>query len=314
MAPLEQKWKTLSFDVRRDAIDALTHFLVELGSEGTVHDERVFGSAGDPADPLPPEDEVAHLVAYFPVDSDTAAIEAEIRGALPVLDGAFGPDSASIGAWETVTDDGWSEKWKEHFKPRRVGRRLVVKPTWEEFDATPDDVLILVDPGQAFGTGGHETTTLCMRAIESLFDGGITPKHVLDVGTGTGILAITSLRLGAYEALGIDTDPLSVEAATQNAETNGVADKFRVEGTPLVKVTGVFDLVVANIIAEALVDMKEALVVRVAPCGHLLLSGILGEKGSWVEGEFAEAGATLVRRDDDGAWCSLLFSLPPSAA
>jgi len=226
---------------------------------------------------------------------------------LPVISESFGPGPETFLAAAEITDSGWAEKWKEHFHARKIGRRIVIKPSWETFAPGEGEVVVTIDPGQAFGTGTHETTRMCLRFVEDLFDNRPAPRTVLDVGTGTGILGIATALLGAERVLGIDTDPVAVEVAGQNAEANGVAGIFRTEGTSLSAVAGEHDLVLANLIAEILIDLAEDLVSRCVPGGHLVLSGILSEKTGRVADEFRRHGATLVREATDGQWAALLL-------
>jgi ribosomal protein L11 methyltransferase len=246
------------------------------GSLGTAYDEQLLGASGDPADPVPPPPEITRLTAYFPWETDLWELKRGfLEEFLPVLAESFGAGPEAFESAAEITDTGWAEKWKEHFRARKVGRRLVVKPSWEEYPGADGDVVLTVDPGQAFGTGTHETTRMCLRIAEDGFDRGPSPpRTVLDVGTGTGILGIAAALLGAERVLGIDTDPVAVEVAARNAEQNGVGTAFRAEGTALASVEGEFDLVFGNLIAEILVDLSEAVVARCAPGGRMILSGI----------------------------------------
>lgn len=303
------RWKSFTVEVRREAIDAVTQFLMARGSLGTAYDVQLLGASGDPADPVPPPPEVTRLTAYFPWETDLWELKRGfVEEFLPVLAESFGTGPEAFESAAEITDTGWAEKWKEHFRARKVGRRLVVKPSWEEYPGDGGDVVLTVDPGQAFGTGTHETTRMCLRFAEDVFDRGpAPPRTVLDVGTGTGILGIAAALLGAERVLGIDTDPVAVEVAARNAEQNGVGTAFRAEGTALASVEGEFDLVFGNLIAEILVDLSAAVVARCAPGGRMILSGILTEKSGWVVEEFGTHGASLVEEATDGEWSALLL-------
>ena len=183
----------------------------------------------------------------------------------------------------------------------------MIKPSWETVEAGEGEVVLTVDPGQAFGTGTHETTQMCLRMIEDVFDLFPPPRDALDVGTGTGILGIAAARLGAKRVLAVDTDPVAVDVAGKNAVENGVANVFRAATTPLSAIPGAFDLVLGNLIAEILIDMAPELLRRTAPGGHLVLSGILAEKSGWVVEEFVKNGASLLAESADGQWTALLF-------
>jgi ribosomal protein L11 methyltransferase len=211
---------------------------------------------------------------------------------------------------EVRTED-WAENWKQHFQAVRIGERLVIRPSWEAFEAKAGDVVVTLDPGMAFGTGTHGTTRLCLEALAGLFAGPVPPARVLDVGTGSGILAIASAALGARRVLACDIEPEACRTAHENARQNGLTDRIEVTGAPLESLEEDFDLVLANILAEENVRLAAALVGRLAPGGHLVLSGILEEKEAMVtEGfrNFPLDGPTVSRREE---WCCLVYRRRP---
>ncbi len=301
------RWKSFTVEARREAVDALSYFFTSRGALGMAYDEQRFGVDGDPADPLPAPGDPTKLTAYFPWEADLPTVKREFLEFLRVLADAFGTASGAFVEATEITDCGWAEKWREHFKPSRLGRRITVKPSWETYAASPDEVVLTIDPGQAFGTGTHETTRMCLRFIEDAFDAPAPPRSVLDVGTGTGILGIAAAMLGARRVLGIDVDPKAVETAGENGRINGVADRFEAAVTPLARLGEIFDLVAANVLAEILVDLKGEIAARCAPGGAILLSGILTEKSAWVAQEYAEAEWRLAGQRDDGQWSALLL-------
>lgn len=305
------RWKSFTVETRREAVDAVSHFFTGRGSLGLAYDERLFGPKGDPADPLPPPDEITRLTAYFPWETDLHLLKKEFLEFLPVLAESFGGRSGAFVCAAEITDGGWAERWKENFTARRVGKRLVVRPSWEGYEAKPEEVVLVIDPGQAFGTGTHETTRMCLQLTEEVF-ADHPPESVLDVGTGTGILGIAAAKLGARRVVGVDTDPKAVSVASENARANGVEGIFCATAAPLDRIGGVFDLLQANLIAEILVDMKKDLCARAREKGALILSGILEDKKAWVEEEFAGAGASVARRMRDGQWAALLLRRAPA--
>lgn len=301
------RWKSFTVETRREAVDALSHFFTEHGALGMAYDERLFGPDGDPIDPLPPPEEVTRLTAYFPWEADLHSVKKEFLDFLPVLAESFGSEPGSFISAAEITDFGWAEKWKEHFKPKRVGRRIIVKPSWEPYSSAADEIVLTIDPGQAFGTGSHETTRMCLELLEEAFDALPAPRRVLDIGTGTGILGIAAARLGASGSVGIDVDPKAVEVAGENARNNGVEDRFHAATTPLSCMEGRYDLVLANVIAEILIDLKHEITARLVPGGGVILSGILSEKSDWVEKEYEAAGCRLTGKKEDGQWTALHF-------
>ena len=245
---------------------------------------------------------------YVAADDPAAARVAvdEVRTALGHLQAfALRP----IGELETrvVHEEDWAEAWKEHFPVMRVGRRLVIRPTWRTHDAATDDVVISLDPGQAFGTGLHPTTRLCLAGIEAWADSSLlSDARVLDVGTGSGILAVAAALLGASYVLAIDKDPLAVEYAAANAAQNGMSEfiEARTATLPLAE-PAQFHLVVANLIAGLLVDQADELAKTVRPGGRLLASGIYREREGEVRRAFESAGLGVVGRSSDEDWVSL---------
>jgi ribosomal protein L11 methyltransferase len=214
-----------------------------------------------------------------------------------------------IGELQTrvVHEEDWAEAWKEHFPVLRVGRRLVIKPTWREHVAEPADVVIALDPGMAFGTGLHPTTRLCLAGVENWADAGLLRgARVLDVGTGSGILAIATGLFGASAVLAIDSDPLAVEISGQNAARNGLGQviEARRGSLPLAE-AATFDLVLANLIAGLLVDLAPRLAAVLAPGGRLLASGIFHEREVDVRSAFERAGMRVAGRLAEDDWIAL---------
>lgn len=246
-------------------------------------------------------------------ERDAGTLQPSRSGEMLTLLVSFADDEAATDAatrlgdrWparlEHVEGDAWRHAWKRFFKPSRIGRHLVVKPSWETYDARPDDLVLTVDPGMAFGTGTHATTRLVLAELEARVAGGET---VLDVGCGSGILAIAALKLGAAEAVAIDIDPDSVTASRENAELNRIVAPLDVSTTPVERVEGRYDIVIANIQANVLQALAEPLIQRVAPGGLLLLSGVLAGQAEAVRSAFAELQhlATPV----EGEWVAIVL-------
>jgi len=207
-----------------------------------------------------------------------------------------------------VHEEDWAEAWKEHFPVMRVGRRLVIRPTWREHSPRPEEIVISLDPGMAFGTGLHPTTRLCLEGIEGWADGGrVAGASVLDVGCGSGILAIATALLGPRSVLAIDTDALAVETTRQNADLNGVAAlvEARRGSLPLVDPRAAFDLVLANLVASVLVDLAGELAAVVRPGGRMLASGIFGDREGEVRQAFESASLHVGGRHAETDWVAL---------
>ncbi len=213
----------------------------------------------------------------------------------------------------TVKEEDWAHAWKRHYKPMRIGRRVLLTPAWEVPNPMPGDVVVRLEPGMAFGTGLHPTTRLCVAALEEC----VTPgEALLDVGTGSGVLSIVGAKLGALPVMATDIDPLAVQAAKDNAERNGIAlssESMTVElGSVPAGQEGRFPLAAANILAEVLVGLFEGaydnvpLAEPVAAGGLLILSGILEEKAEMVLAAANSRGLREVRRGQEGDWVALV--------
>ena len=222
-------------------------------------------------------------------------------------------------------DSEWLYKWQEFFKPTRVGDRIVVKPSWEAYDASPDELVIEMDPGMAFGSGLHETTSMCIKALEKYipevredkqraikmgFRSEQSPRSrlkVLDVGCGTGILSIAAVMLGADECLAIDIDPDAVRVAQENVEKNGLADKITVQCGDLTKgVEYKPDIIVANLMADLVMKLTPAASRYLVPGGLFISSGILDSKEGTVTEVIWPKAFEIVEILHDGEWCAII--------
>ena len=213
---------------------------------------------------------------------------------------------------EDVQDEDWAESWKTFFKPIRIGKSMVVKPSWEPYESSAHQVVIEIDPERAFGTGNHPSTALCIQILEHILTGtsageGHLAQSVLDVGTGSGILGIVAARLGAQRVLGLEIDPEALEAAQRNVERNGVVGIMSVSLTPLDQVQQTFDVVVANLTASLITQMADDLAGHVSAKGLLLLSGILDEQMEEVAKCFETHYFKMVKRWSKEEWRAILM-------
>jgi ribosomal protein L11 methyltransferase len=212
-----------------------------------------------------------------------------------------------------VAEEDWAEAWKAHFKPLKVTDRLVIRPPWEEYAAQPGETVITIYPGMAFGTGRHASTLLCLRALEQVWEarppGAGNPWQVLDVGTGTGILALAAARYGA-EVLAIDLDPEAVAAALENVRLNNLIDRVWVEETPLPSLRQQFGLILANITAPDLLQLADSLTARLLSDGVLILSGFLTEDASRLEDRYQGLGLHKTGFLTHEDWGALILRRP----
>ncbi len=259
----------------------------------------------------------ATVRAYLPGLDRTAADRAiaEAGTALGHLQ-AFG--LRPIGELEVraVHEEDWAEAWKQHFPVMRVGRRLVIRPSWRRHHRQADEVVLALDPGMAFGTGLHPTTRLCLAQLERLADEGVVAgARVLDVGCGSGILAIAAAKLGAGEVLAVDPDPIAVEATTANARRNRLSGVVKARRGTLAVSDPPFDLVLANLIASLLVDLAGELFSATragSPArqsgGRLVCSGIFIDREPEVRRALLASGYRVVGRSTEGDWVALVTS------
>jgi ribosomal protein L11 methyltransferase len=254
----------------------------------------------DPARP-------ATVRGYVPArDATTAeAAAATVAEALGHLQ-AFGLGAIGDLRTRIVHEADWAEAWKAHFPVLRVGRRLVIRPTWRRHAPRADDIVVALDPGMAFGTGLHPTTRLCLAALEAVADRGALERgRVLDVGCGSGILAIAAIRLGAASAVGLDIDPIAVEATAANARRNRLGRRVVARTGSLPSGEPPFDAVLANLIAGVLVQLAPALRDELRPGGTLLASGIFVDREQEVARALRSAGVDITGRLDEGDWVVL---------
>lgn len=210
-------------------------------------------------------------------------------------------------SWGILKDQDWSSNWKEHFKPFVITEGLIIAPTWEEYQAKEDERVIVMDPGMAFGTGHHATTSLSLELISKILTSD-SPKNVLDVGTGTGILGMGAALFGANLVVGIDNDPEAVRAAGENVKLNRLDAVMEVSLTPLQELTETFDLIVANIIHDVLITMVDDMWRLTKERGHLVLSGILhGEQETNIIRVFEKKGFSFVESAQKEEWAALHF-------
>jgi ribosomal protein L11 methyltransferase len=280
--------------------DGLTNFLWEQGALGVVEEES-------PTEP-------SRLRAFFP---DTAS-STELLRAVSVYRAslrALGlPVAAAAAEISPLLEAAWAQAWQQSFPPREVGRRLLVLPPWETGAATGERVRVVIEPGRAFGTGHHGSTEGCLVLLEEALDAR-PGARVLDIGTGTGILAIAAIKLGAAEALAIDVDPDAVAAARKNAAANGCEERISVEPRAPGELPAWtrWPVVVANLLAQSHLALPPTYARLVEPGGALILGGILADEDARLVAALTSARFVLARALSLEGWSSLLLSAPAGA-
>ena len=296
------RWLELTVTCDNEAIEAVSEIFGRVGQGSAVRPTQLIR---DPNDELSArEDPTApyEITAHIPEDEAApAAVEATERALWHIQ--AFGLRPVGELRVRSVDDADWTDVWKAGYVPQRIGR-VVIVPSWLEQPIGPDEVALRLDPGMAFGTGLHPTTRGCLTLLQGISP---MPPVVLDVGSGSGILALAALRLGAERAVCYDTDPLAVEATLANAAANGLADRVtsRLGSLPPKPVGEPFPLVLANLVAAVLIDLAASLAAHTAPGGAIVASGIIDTRADEVLAALAATGFVVERRLEDGEWVSL---------
>jgi ribosomal protein L11 methyltransferase len=269
--------------------EAAGELLVRSGSAGVAHDIGHFD--------LP-----VAVTGYLPEDERLAPAIRRIEAALTLLP-TIGIDSVAAELVVTMIDEeDWANAWKQYFKPIRIGRSIVVSPPWESADLQPGDRLLVIDPGMAFGTGTHPTTQLCLVALEDYVPANDIVR-VADIGTGSGILAIAAKKLGAPYVLATDIDPLAIRIAAENAAANSVVIDFRSQADW----SRPYDLLVANILADILIDFAQQFAAAVRPGGFYVASGIIEGRETDVRNCTERMGFRHIETRRQGEWVALIF-------
>ncbi|ADM71023.2 Ribosomal protein L11 methyltransferase [Paenibacillus polymyxa E681] len=315
-------WNEITIHTTEEAIEMISNFLHEAGAGGVSIEES--GSLNKPRDtsygqwydrPLNdiPEGQ-AIIKGYFAEEVDMESIRSQIEPRVEELR-TFDIDPGEVQyELKTVDEDDWANAWKQYFKPLRVSDRLTIKPTWEEYvPASEEEKIIELDPGMAFGTGTHPTTSLCLRTLESVIKGG---EEVIDVGTGSGILAIGAVKLGAKHVLALDLDPVAVSSARENTRLNGLEERITIKESDLLSVLNASDptlgiqlpvkLVVANILAEIILLFIDDVYKALEPGGIYIASGIWKNKEEVVETALKAAGFEIAEISRDEDWLAFV--------
>ena len=312
-------WVEITVHTTTFGADIVSEQLMQEGATGTMVEDRA--DIPDPTKPNGiweiidqkliddmPEDVLVH--AWFEPDSRFADRMSALGSRMTELKGLdMGYDLGTLTIDTlNVRDEDWSEVWKKFYKPFKAGKNLVVKPTWETYEPQEGDRIIEIDPGMAFGSGTHETTGMCLELLEETLQGGET---VIDVGTGSGILAIGAAMLGAKDILAIDIDPTAVKVAQENIEHNGLADRITaIEGNLLDKTDMTCDLCVANIIADVICFFAKPLTNHIVSGGKFICSGIIKEREQDVVNALNDAQYEIIEIRRKGEWVAILSRRP----
>ncbi len=241
--------------------------------------------------------------AYFNVDVDVKETISEIERGIENAK-AFGVNIEEYEILsEEVNEEDWANEWRKYYKPTKVGNKFVIKPLWEEYEAKGEEIILNMDPGMAFGTGTHETTRLCLEAIEDYMR---KDTRVFDIGTGSGILAIGASKLGAKDVVGVDLDIVAVDSAKENVKYNKLENVEILHGNLMDVVEGTADIIVANIIAEVILILIDDVKKMINKDGVFIASGIIREKEKMVTDALHEKGFTIKEVRREGEWVCIV--------
>lgn len=308
------KWAEVSIRTSHEETELIAEIFHDVGASGVViEDPEEFNSYIDSGlfdySNLPKAEQtnIVTIKAYLPVDEELddrlRTFEQRVRD-LAKVDG-FDAGSCPI-EWHTVQDEDWADNWKAYFHTEKVGGLIVIKPAWEDYEASTDDIVIDLDPGAAFGTGTHPTTAMCIRELESAVKGGM---RVFDVGTGSGVLAVTAAKLGAGEVIAMDYDRTAARVAQENVERNHVEECVTTGVSDLLQsFTGKADLIIANIIADIVIRLFDELDAHLAEGGHLLASGIIDERVADVTEAALSHGFAIDKVIEESGWAAMVIS------
>jgi ribosomal protein L11 methyltransferase len=305
------KWAEISIQTTHEATEAVADIFHGLGASGVViEDPELVNSykrsgTWDYCDIPEAEDaSVVTVKAYLPMDDQ---LDDKLRLFEQRVNDLARHDidkGSGLIRLREVREEDWANAWKTYYHPIRVGERLVVKPSWQEYPAAAGDVVIELDPGMAFGTGTHHTTAMCLALLEEAMRPGDT---VFDVGTGSGILAVAAAKLEAGAVRAVDNDPLAVRIAGENVAANGVAAKVSVsEGDLLTGLSGQADLIIANIIADVIIRMAPSVPQRLKDGGLFLAGGVIADRLGDVTDAILTAGLEVEKVLEEGGWATIL--------
>ena len=301
------KYYELTVDTTSEASELVAEILTEAGSNGIgIYDPKDLLDLADSGviwdymdEHLIKDDGKAQVKGYFPVDG-FEAVKADLDARFEFFKENCPFDYGTLAISKTVVDDNdWVESWKENYKPIHAGRVTIV-PQWIDYTPCDGEYIVRIDPGMAFGTGEHESTKMCLQFLQAL---GVEGKSVIDIGTGSGILALASAKLGASVVEAYDIDDNAVKAAKENAALNGLEDKLKVDNANLLdKTSGKFDIVLANITADVLITLSVTLGDYMKKDGVVIISGIILKREDDVKNAFVKAGFEIQERMNMGEW------------
>jgi len=295
-------WLKIAINAPVAMTDSISGFLADITECGV----EISAPEVDATEPANRET----ITGYLSDNEERADKELAIKEFIKQLPSQFPGMSAPEIVSNHIDEEDWGKNWKKHFKPIQITKRITIKPSWEEYTPSTDEIIIEMDPGMAFGTGHHASTRLALEFIDACFHSDTqAPKTALDVGTGTGVLGMACALFGADKVLGIDNDPDAVVAAQENNQRNNLEQILTITNQDLTTVQEQFDLVIANITSNVLTELAELLCQRIAPAGRLILAGILkGDQEQAIKKTFTTLELSHLATSYEDEWASLQFS------
>jgi len=306
------KWAEISIRTTHEATELIAEIFHDLGASGVVIEDpelvNTYRNSGiwDYTDiPEATNTEVVTVKAYLPMDEE---LDDKLRAFEKEVDALAGHNiDKGTGdiSYSEIQDEDWANNWKTYFHTEKIGDIIVIKPSWEEYMASPDDIVIELDPGMAFGTGTHPTTSMCIRILEEIVTGGM---KIFDVGTGSGVLAIAAAKLGATEVTAVDFDPVAVTVAKENVAINQANSIISVGRGDLLKgVEGKADIVIANIIADIIIVLLDDIPNKLKIGGTMIASGIIADRLGDVTEAVIAHGLLVDRVLEEGGWAAMVI-------
>lgn len=299
------RWAEIKAIVCEESVDLIANIMIEEGCGGVAITGPSVRASGPPelVKDVPVEKHTT-ITGYLPVDDRLEGKLYNIRyrvRSLPETGVDIGPGDINV---KPIDDADWAGAWKSFFKPIEVGR-VFIKPSWEDVKTRPEQVIVEIDPGMAFGTGNHPTTQLCLKALQEYIEGG---ERVLDIGSGSGILAIAAAKLGAAEVVAVENDPVAVKSAEENIRRNNISSIVKmIEADSPTAASGQFDIIVANITANVIISMTSGLAESARPGGLLIVSGLIEEREAEVTSALTRAGFEKSKMGLEDEWVALIM-------
>lgn len=305
-------WAEISIQTTHEATEAVAEIFHEVGATGVVIEDpelieeyRRSGVWDYCGIPEAEDSSVVTVKAYLIIDNELEDKISHFEARVEEL-AACGIDKGKgIITWQEIKEEDWENSWKEYFHATKVGKRIVIKPSWEEYDAKKGEVVLELDPGMAFGTGTHHTTAMCLRLLEAL----VKPnQEIFDIGTGSGVLSIAAAKLGAAKILAVDYDELAVRIAKENIAANHAEDVITTRQGDLFKgIEGQADLVIANIIADIIIGLLPDAPSHLKQDGRMIASGIIEDRLADVAAAAEASGMIIEHIERSGDWIAMIL-------